>query len=167
MWSNPFPLRELISRIRAQLRRCYGSLSTTAEIITIGDISINKAKVELRKQDIVTILTPVEYKILLALAAHADMPLSRERLIEEVWGHDFFLADERTVDVHIRHLREKLEEEPSSPVLIQTVRGFGSCLIIVVKKRSVDITNNNRTVDLIFKACYDVPGGGMGINAEL
>ncbi len=79
---KPFSLKELISRIRAQLRRCYGSLSTASEIITIADISINRTKVEVRKHDVVTALTPVEYKILLTLAAHVDMPLSRERLIE-------------------------------------------------------------------------------------
>ena len=128
---KPFSLRELISRIRAQLRRCYGSLSTTSEIIRFGDVSINQAKVEVVKGDAVAALTPVEYKLLLTLATHADMPLSRERLIEEVWGYNIFLADERTVDVHIRHLREKLEEEPSKPVLIQTVRGFGYRLCII------------------------------------
>ena len=122
---KPFSLRELISRIKAQLRRSYGSLSGTTDIIRIGNITINQAKVEVRKDDAVTVLTPVEYKLLMALATHADMPLSRARLIEAAWGDNYYLADERTVDVHIRHLREKLEDEPGRPVFIQTVRGFG------------------------------------------
>lgn len=122
---KPFSLRELISRIRAQLRRCYGPLSTTEGLIRIGDITINPEKIEVRKGEVAAALTPVEYKLLMALATRPDTPLSRERLIEEVWGYNTFLADERTVDVHIRHLREKLEDEPSKPALIQTVRGFG------------------------------------------
>jgi two-component system, OmpR family, alkaline phosphatase synthesis response regulator PhoP len=122
---KPFSLRELVSRIRAQLRRCYGTLSASEGLIRIGDVSINSEKIEVRKRDAAAPLTPVEYKLLMALVTHADMPLSRNRLIEEVWGYNTYLADERTVDVHIRHLREKLQDEPSKPVLIQTVRGFG------------------------------------------
>lgn len=122
---KPFSLRELISRIRAQLRRSYGALSASSDVISCGGISIDRAKVEVRKNDEVIFLTPVEYKLLQSLAVNADMPLSRSRLIDDAWGYNTFLADERTVDVHIRHLREKLEEDPAKPTLIETVRGFG------------------------------------------
>jgi len=69
-------------------------------------------------------LTPIEFDLLLALAQHAGRVLSREQLIEQVWGYDYF-GDERVVDVHIGRLRKKVEDDPANPTLIATVRGVG------------------------------------------
>jgi two-component system, OmpR family, alkaline phosphatase synthesis response regulator PhoP len=70
-------------------------------------------------------LTPTEFRLLRFLVTHPNRPFSREELLEAVWGYDREVLDDRTVDVHIRHLREKLEENPSAPRWIVTVRGVG------------------------------------------
>ena len=122
---KPYSVRELVSRIRAQIRRCYGTYRAFEGTLRIADITIDQTKVEVYKRDSPINLTPIEYKLLIGLATNADVPLSREYLIEEAWGLDVYLEDERTVDVHIRHLREKIEDDPAHPEMIQTVRGFG------------------------------------------
>ena len=122
---KPFSFRELVSRIRAQLRRAYGSFNLRSEnTLACGDIVIDRRRVTVQKRNRQINLTPIEYKLLLFLAENKDVPIARDRIIDSVWGHNFF-GDERTVDVHIRHLREKLEDNPAEPVLINTVRGFG------------------------------------------
>ena len=87
-------------------------------------------------------LTPIEYRLLLHMASNVGISLSRDRLIEVAWGPGLFLENERTVDVHIRHLREKLESNPAAPALIQTVRGFGYRLVVEtadVQQRHPDV----------------------------
>ncbi|AHC13900.1 response regulator transcription factor [Salinispira pacifica] len=124
---KPYGYRELLSRIRAQLRRAtrYSSSDSEGELVDFGqarvDFLARRAFRDGREIDI----TPVEFRIMLVFKDHENQSLSRQQIIDAVWGQDFFLEDPRTVDVHIRHLREKLETDPSSPRHIQTVRGHG------------------------------------------
>jgi DNA-binding response OmpR family regulator len=124
---KPFSLRELVSRIRALLRRSYGELSRAegSRIIRFGDVEIDADRLAITKNGNEIELTPLEYKLLKLLIDNPQVPLSRERILEVVWGSSTYYGDERTVDVHIRHLREKLEDDPSKPVWIKTVRNLG------------------------------------------
>lgn len=122
---KPYSFRELVSRIRAQLRRSYGAYRADASAVSIGDLKIDPERIEVRKSGQEIALTPIEFRLLLALVHHMGSPLSRSQLIEQAWGPSTFLEDERTVDVHIRHLRAKIEDDPGSPCIIETVRGFG------------------------------------------
>ena len=124
---KPFSFRELVSRIRAHLRRSYGNLSDTAKtnVYAFDSIKFDLENMKLYKLDSEIQLTPIELKILKALIQSANNVINREKLIELVWGYNDYFGDPRTVDVHIRHLREKLEDNPNEPKWIQTVRGFG------------------------------------------
>jgi len=124
---KPYSLRELTSRIRALLRRAYGDLAVPQEKerLTFGDLEIDLERLSVRRRGALVDLTPIEFRLLRYLAAHADRPFSRDALIEAIWGYDSSVANERTVDVHMRHLREKLEDDPSNPRWLLTVRGIG------------------------------------------
>jgi DNA-binding response OmpR family regulator len=123
--TKPFSMREFRSRVKAALRRSRmpGSRNDT-EPITSGELTIDfgRRTVTVRAEEVR--LTYVEFEILGALAAAPGRVLSRETLLEYVWG-DSDYRDPRTIDVHIRHLREKLEEDPSEPEYLFTVRGAG------------------------------------------
>jgi len=124
---KPYSLRELISRIRAQLRRSYGELAapSTGERVQFGDIEMDMEQLQVRRAGEILFLTPIEFRLLRYLVSHPNHPFSRSDLIENVWGYDSEVTDERTVDVHIRHLRQKLEDNPANPRWIITVRGVG------------------------------------------
>lgn len=124
---KPYNLRELIARIRAQLRRAYGELSEASqgEKIVFGDIEIDLERLQVSKNGKVLFLTPTEFRLLRYLAIHPDRPFTREALIETIWGYEGDIGSDRTVDVHIRHLREKIEDDPAEPRWIVTVRGVG------------------------------------------
>ena len=124
---KPYNLRELIARIRSLLRRAYGELSKTIQgkVIEFGEITIDLEQLQVFKSGQAVFLTPTEFRILRYLATHPDRPVSRDSLIEAVWGYDSDYGSHRTVDVHIRHLREKLESDPSDPRWLVTVRGMG------------------------------------------
>lgn len=124
---KPYNLRELIARIRALLRRAYGdlSLSKISKRYTFGDIEIDTEHIQVRRKGQPVYLTSTEFRLLHCLVTHPNRPFDRSALIEEVWGYDSSIGSERTVDVHIRHLREKLEEDPSNPRWIVTMRGMG------------------------------------------
>ena len=124
---KPFSLRELTSRVRAALRRAYGELSAPSgdDELRLGSIMVNFTKLSARKNEQPLWLTPTEFKLLRHLASHPRMPLSREAIIQSVWGYTGEVEDDRTIDVHIRHLREKLEDDPANPRWICTVRGIG------------------------------------------
>jgi DNA-binding response OmpR family regulator len=124
---KPFSLREIIARVRALLRRSYGDLATSSagKRITFGDIDIDLERMHVLQHGQPVLLTPTEFRLLLHLVSHPDRPFNREALIEVVWGYDSSVGNERTVDVHIRHLREKLEADPSNPRWLVTVRGIG------------------------------------------
>jgi DNA-binding response OmpR family regulator len=124
---KPYSLRELLSRIRALLRRAYGDLAPAAEHkqIAFGEIVVDLERLQVLRQGCLVDLTPTEFRLLRYLVTHPDRPLSRDTLIEAVWGYDSSIGTGRTVDVHIRHLREKLEDDPSRPRWLVTVRGVG------------------------------------------
>ncbi len=124
---KPFDLRELIARIRALLRRAYGELADLAqgEHIFFGEVEIDLERLQVTQRGEPVYLTPTEFRLLRYLASHPNRPCSRDDLIEAVWGYSGEIGSDRTVDVHIRHLREKLEEDPSAPRWILTVRGMG------------------------------------------
>ncbi len=129
--TKPFSMRELLARVRALLRRermlreeLAAEQAEGRERLTFGDLTIDAAsrRVYLRGEEVP--LKPKEYDLLLFLARHRGMVLSRDLILERVWGWDF-IGGSRTVDVHIRWLREKLEDDPANPTRIVTVRGIG------------------------------------------
>lgn len=124
--TKPFELNELSARLRALLRRSYGPYaSPTSTRITFGDISLDMtSQLAFRGQDTIH-LTSTEFKLLSHLAHNRGHPISRQNLIERVWGDRKDVADLRTVDVHIRNLRQKIEYNPANPQLILTVHGAG------------------------------------------
>lgn len=127
---KPYSLRELISRVRALLRRAYGDLATVdANVLYASDIVIDLTRSQARRGDQILNLTPTEFRLLVFLARHSGQALTRAQIIDEVWGHDADVESERTVNVHIRRLREKIEFDPSRPSLILTVPGIGYRLV--------------------------------------
>ena len=124
---KPYDLRELVARIRSLLRRAYGDLSTSSkgERITFGDIIVDLETILITRGGDPVTLTPIEFRLLRYLTSNPNRPISRSVLIDAIWGYEGDIGSDRTVDVHIRHLREKLEQDPSNPQFIQTVRGIG------------------------------------------
>ena len=124
--TKPFSMREFRSRVKAALRRSRmgGTQSDADESIECGELTIDfeRRMVTLREEEVR--VTYVEFEILGALARSPGRVLTRETLLEHVWG-DSEYRDPRTVDVHIRHLREKLESDPKQPEFLFTVRGVG------------------------------------------
>jgi DNA-binding response OmpR family regulator len=128
--TKPYSLRELLSRIRAQLRRAYGELSATdADHLFVHDlvIDLGRGQVERGQQNLN--LTPTEYRLLVYLARHPGQALSRGQILQAVWQDEMGVENERTVNVHIRRLREKIELDPSRPTLLLTVPGIGYRLV--------------------------------------
>jgi DNA-binding response OmpR family regulator len=124
--TKPFSVREFRSRVRAALRRAdmLGGRPTSEEPISLGGLEIDLERRTVMVRDGRADLTYVEFEVLATLARTPGKVFSREMLLEKVWG-DSAYRDPRTVDVHIRHLREKLERDPSSPEFLLTVRGVG------------------------------------------
>lgn len=124
---KPYNLRELIARIRALLRRAYGELAEVSqgEKIIFDDIEVDLEQLRVSRGGRPVYLTPTEFRMLRYLASHPDRPISREALIDAVWGYEIDIGSDRTVDVHIRHLRQKLELDPAKPRWLVTVRGVG------------------------------------------
>lgn len=123
---KPFGMRELLARIRALLRRSRpaGSSRDGAHTIVSGDLEIDTARREVRKNGEILRLKPKEYDLLQFFVQHPARVFSREQLLDEVWGFDFY-GGPRTVDVHVRWLRQKIEEDPAEPQRLRTVRGSG------------------------------------------
>jgi DNA-binding response OmpR family regulator len=124
---KPYGLRELVSRIRALLRRAYGDLAATSEneIQRFEGLEIDLTRLEVRRDGAAIDLTPTEFRLLRYLSARQNVPVSRSSLVEAVWGYESDVNSDRTVDVHIRHLRQKIELDPANPTRIVTVRGIG------------------------------------------
>lgn len=122
--TKPFSMRELIARCRALLRRQRYSSSSPSSVQKYRDINLFPEECRVTVRGIEVNLSPKEFRLLELFMSYPRRVWSREQLIEQVWGADF-LGDTKTVDVHIRWLREKLEEEPSQPEYLITVRGFG------------------------------------------
>lgn len=124
---KPYHLRELVARLRAMLRRAYGELAgaPSGRSVHFGDVEIDLERLQVWRGGRFVDLTATELRLLLQLANNPRRPLSREALIEAVWGYSAEIFADRTVDVHICHLRNKLEPDPAEPCYLVTVRGFG------------------------------------------
>ena len=128
--TKPFSLRELISRLRAQLRRAYGELSNTdSDLLFAGDLVIDVSRGQVTRGEQALSLTPTEFRLLVLLVKHHGQALQRAQIIENLWGYTPDPDSERLVNVHIRRLREKVELDPSQPRLILTVPGIGYRLV--------------------------------------
>jgi two-component system alkaline phosphatase synthesis response regulator PhoP len=134
--TKPFSPQELISRIQAILRRIQTLPSTTENApITIGQISIQPDQREVKLKDTLIELTPKEFDLLLFLCKHRGKVLSRQQLLHGVWDYHF-LGDTRIVDVHISHLRDKIEGNARNPEYIVTIRNVGYKLTEPAMKES-------------------------------
>jgi len=128
--TKPYKLRELVARVRALLRRAYGELSTVeADLLFVSDLVIDRASARVTRGEKRINLTPTEFRLLVFLAQHPGQVFSRGQLMEQVWGHSADYYDDKTVNVHIRRLREKIELDPSNPRLVLTVPGLGYRLV--------------------------------------
>lgn len=124
--TKPFSVKELIARVKAVLRRNLNNHTSKVDenIIEIGDIVIDEEKHEVIKAGKKAELTLKEFELLSVLAKNRGKVLSRNALLDEVWGYDYF-GETRTVDVHIRHIRKKIEDDDKRPKYIETIRGIG------------------------------------------
>jgi len=121
---KPFSPREVVARVKAVLRRTGMPVEQKTPVLDFGRLQIDEAAREVRVDGKDVKLKPREFALLLALASNPGVALSRRTLLEKVWGFDFD-GDERTVDVHVRRVRLKIEEERDLPPMLQTVHGFG------------------------------------------
>ena len=126
--TKPFSIRELMARVRNMLRRSTRSAaaidSAGVDVLRSGDLEIDSTSHIVRRGGERLELKPREFDLLALLAKNRARAFTREQILERLWGHDYY-GDSRTVDVHIRWLREKIEPEPSKPVRIVTIRGVG------------------------------------------
>jgi len=120
---KPFSPRELVARVKAVLRR-QERVGEKREFVESGDLRLDTRTQEVSVAGRPVVLSTLEFKLLHFLASHPRHVFSRDRLLDEVWGQDRFVTP-RTVDVHIRRLREKIEAQPDRPRFLQTVRGAG------------------------------------------
>lgn len=121
--SKPFGMRELLARVRALLRRS-GASTPEEEAIDAGELSVDLRKREASRGGRPLALKPKEYELLVYLMRNRGRAFTRDQLLNQIWGYDF-AGDTRTVDVHMRRLREKIEEDAATPTRIITVRGVG------------------------------------------
>ena len=126
--TKPYSVRELTARVKANLRRSAVKKEDikpeNKNVITSGDLTINIERYEVMKNGTVIDITLREFELLKFLATQPDKIFSREKLLENVWGYEYY-GDVRTVDVTVRRLREKIEDDPSMPKYIITKRGVG------------------------------------------
>ncbi len=120
--TKPFSPRELVARIKAIMRR--GRSSEDSPVLQFRHLRIDSQRHEVYRDDQAVELTAREFNLLKLLATYAGMVMSREQLLEQVWGYDYY-GEDRVVDVHIGHIRQKLERDPADPQFILTVRGVG------------------------------------------
>jgi two-component system, OmpR family, alkaline phosphatase synthesis response regulator PhoP len=121
---KPFSPREVVARIKAILRRNGTPFAQVRPVLAFGRLEIDERAREARVDGVDVKLKPREFALLMELASNPGVALSRERLLQKVWGYDFS-GDERTIDVHVRRLRAKIEEAWRLPSFVTTVHGFG------------------------------------------
>ncbi len=121
--TKPFRARELISRINSVLRRT--SSTDNSSIIRLGNISIDMKQAKVLRNNIDVMLTALEYKILLALALNPSTVFTREKILADIWDVNEEYVNDNTLTVYIKRIREKIEEDPSNPKIIVTIRGIG------------------------------------------
>ncbi len=122
--TKPFSMRELMARVRALLRRSEDARPPDTEVVTSGDITIDLRKRSVSRNGAALSLKPKEFELLSFFARNRGRAYTRDQLLNQIWGYDF-AGDTRTVDVHVRWLRQKIEEEPERPTRLITVRGVG------------------------------------------
>lgn len=122
--SKPFSVMELIARVRSALRRSAGETKAKSEVLKGGDVVLDRARHMVKVKNLQVDLRPKEFALLDILLANKGRVLGRQMLLERVWGEDEYI-DQGTIDVHIRRLREKIEEHPDKPKYVLTVRGIG------------------------------------------
>jgi DNA-binding response OmpR family regulator len=124
---KPFSLRELIARVRAALRRAYGDLAGSPDTgrILFDDVEVDLDRLQVFRAGQVVALTPTELRLVRLLVSAPGQVFSREQLLDSIWGYESDIGSDRTIDVHMRHLREKLEADPAHPRRFVTMRGFG------------------------------------------
>jgi two-component system, OmpR family, response regulator MprA len=128
--TKPFSFEELLARVRALLRRqqrIAAAGGPGGRVIQIGDLSLDEAAREVKRGSRVVELTATEYNLLHLFMTHQRQVLDRQTILNRVWGYDF-MGETNIIEVYVRYLREKIEDEPSAPKLIQTVRGVGYVL---------------------------------------
>ncbi|MBU3091950.1 response regulator transcription factor [Clostridium sp. CM028] len=120
--TKPFSVRELVARIKAMLRRT--NMQVAEKSFSVGNLTIDFGKHEVIKGEIKIDLTLKEFELLEILIKNKGRVMTRDFLLDKIWGYEY-LGETRTVDVHIRHLRQKIEEDDKNPMYIQTIRGIG------------------------------------------
>jgi len=124
--TKPFSMRELVSRVRANLRRARPLVpeEATSDVISVGPVVMDVGRHEVAVRGEAVPMPPKEFELLEAFLRRRGRLLTRDFLIEEIWGADYF-GDTRTLDVHVKRLRRKLEQDPHHPQHLLTVRGLG------------------------------------------
>ena len=122
--TKPFSMRELLARVRALLRRAETLPAVDREILAAADLQVDLRRREASKSGQLLPLKPKEYELLVFLLRNRGRAFTREQLLDQIWGYDF-VGDTRTVDVHVRWLRQKIEDEPAKPKRLITIRGMG------------------------------------------
>ncbi|MCF7943832.1 MAG: response regulator transcription factor [Spirochaetia bacterium] len=130
---KPFSFRELFSRVKAQIRRAYGEFADTGDhasqkdagLVTFGSVAVDLRGMRARKNGEDLFLTPIEMRLLMFFLEYPGQVLTREQILDHVWSESWNPDDPKTVNVHIRHLREKIEDDPANPAYLKTVRGYG------------------------------------------
>src|SRR5579872_1580059 len=122
--TKPFVPRELVARVKAILRRARAAPAPESTLLDFGDLTIDTAKREVRLHGDLISLRAKEYDLLAELARRPAVVFTREKLLQDVWGYDFFGAS-GTIDVHVRRLRAKLDDDSQKPKFIETVWGVG------------------------------------------
>jgi two-component system response regulator RegX3 len=122
--TKPFSVRELVSRVRANLRRAPEPRAGGEDLVVAGPVELDAARHEVRVRGELVAFPPKEFELLETLLRRGGRLVTRERLIEEIWGADY-VGDTKTLDVHVKRVRQKIEEDPHRPRHIVTVRGLG------------------------------------------
>jgi two-component system, OmpR family, response regulator MprA len=128
--TKPFSFDELLARVRALLRRQQRIVAAGGpggRVLTVADITLDEAAREVKRGERIVELTATEYNLLHLFMTHPRQVLDRQTILNRVWGYDF-MGETNIIEVYVRYLREKLEDDPSAPRLIQTVRGVGYVL---------------------------------------
>jgi two-component system, OmpR family, response regulator MprA len=123
--TKPFSFEELVARIRAILRRLnYSATADQSQVLKVGDVQLDMGTHEVTRKGRVIDVTVTEYNLLHLFMSHVGQALDRQTILNQVWGYDF-LGETNIIEVYVRYLREKIEDSPSSPRYIQTIRGVG------------------------------------------
>ncbi|HIT31299.1 MAG TPA: response regulator transcription factor [Candidatus Enterenecus stercoripullorum] len=123
--TKPFSMRELLARVKANIRRSAMAPASPSHKLELGRITVDEQAMTVSKDGSPLDLSQREYELVHTLAAHRGQVLSREALMEQVWNYEGYVGDVRAVDVAIRRLREKIEDDPADPKFILTRRGLG------------------------------------------